>query len=40
MPQAEFEEKEYENPLILVLLNCNNNIMWTPGQVMALFRVG
>ncbi len=33
MPQAEFEEKEYENPLNIELLTNNNHNLWTPGQV-------
>ena len=30
---AEFEEKEYENPLIQQLMLRSNGLMWTPGQV-------
>lgn len=32
MVRSEFEEKEYENPLYIQLLEGNNNL-WTPGQV-------
>lgn len=32
-PLAEFEEKEYEQPLNLELLFDNQNLLWTPGQV-------